>query len=241
MYAPPVARTARATSAARAGFAARWRQPRVRCIPSQPSQAGASQRHRPSRLTTTLRSRRPANRVARSAAAHTAWMRFIRGSRFTVQGASAFQCGDVSLDDVVDVLLAGIACSTVVLPVIGDVVGDHADAEERNLEQSRDLRGRRRLHLFGGGAEPVVKQLDAIDLAVPDLARSDHAVDDAPFAIQVSSAPRRRQQTRLALEAAHRARVRILAGAAVRAHQVERIPFLDVAAAPAGAIAGLER
>jgi hypothetical protein len=51
----------------------------------------------------------------------------------------------------------------------------------------------------------------------------------------------RRQQTFVGGEAAHRARIRILAGTAFRAHQIERVPLGYVASPACHAIAGLER
>src|SRR5476651_1713742 len=83
---------------------------------------------------------------------------------------SAFQrCDNIRLHDVVDELLAGAARLGVVTPAIRDVVGHHADAEERDLKQAGNLSGRCGLHLFSRGAELVVETLDAIQFAVPDL------------------------------------------------------------------------
>ena len=86
-----------------------------------------------------------------------------------------------------------------------------------------------------------MEALDAIDLAVPDLARTDHAFDDASLPIQASDAPGGVEQALIGVVAPHRARIGILAGAAVRARQVEGVPIRQITAFAARAISGLER
>src|SRR5436190_23182904 len=90
---------------------------------------------------------------------------------------------DITLYHFEDVLLTRLARPGVVCATIRDVVRHHADAEKRDLEQPRDLGGGCRLHLFGGRAELVVEALDAIQFAVPDLARTDHALDHASLVV----------------------------------------------------------
>ena len=85
-----------------------------------------------------------------------------------------------------------------------------------------------------------MKTLNAIDLAVPHFARSNYAVDNPSFPIIGATVSRGCEQPFVALESPHRPRARILAGTAVRAHQIERVPVGEVAAPAALAKAGPE-
>src|SRR4029453_8208718 len=83
--------------------------------------------------------------------------------------------------------------------------------------------------------------LDAIELAVPDFARSKDAFDDLSSLVPVADAARCREQSSVARKAARGPRVGFLPRAAFRAHQVERVPVRDAAALAPPSIPGLER
>src|ERR1700681_4459143 len=89
----------------------------------------------------------------------------------------------ISLDHLVDVVLARFARPGVIDAAVRDVVGDDANAEERDIEKRRDLRRRRGLHLLHAGSEGRVEPGDAIDLIVPDVARADHPFDNPPAGV----------------------------------------------------------
>src|SRR5262249_18916104 len=147
----------------------------------------------------------------------------------------------ICLDDFDDELLARLAGLRVVGAVVGDVVGHDTDADEWNPERPGDLGRRRRLHLLDRRAEALVKQVNAIELAVPDFARSNDAFDDPALPIRAARAARRVEPRRIATQPSHRARIRILSPAAIRPVQVEWTPLRHVAAAAPRAKSRLER
>src|SRR3954462_11082767 len=99
----------------------------------------------------------------------------------------------VRFHDLQHELLTGLARPGVVRLAVGDVVRYDADAEEWNLKRAGDSRRRSRFHFLGGGSELIVKSLNAIELAVPDVARPDHAVHDTTLAIGAACAVRCRE------------------------------------------------
>src|SRR4029453_7084340 len=102
---------------------------------------------------------------------------------------------EIRLDHFGDEILTRLARLRFVGAPVGNVVGQDADAEERDLEQPGDLRRRRGFHFFRGGAEPGVEILDAIELAVPDFTRSKVPFDDLSSFVPVADAARRREQS----------------------------------------------
>src|SRR5215204_820751 len=64
------------------------------------------------------------------AAAAKCLVRFVMGRLSRRSGSPLQSLADIRLDDVDDVVLAGFAGARIVLAVIGDVVRQHADAQE---------------------------------------------------------------------------------------------------------------
>src|SRR5215831_16602562 len=112
------------------------------------------------------------------------------------------RCADVLLHDFEHEVLTGFRRSRVVRFAVRDVIRQDAQAQKRHLKRSCDLGGGRCFHLLDRRAELVVQPLDAIEFAVPGVARADHALNHAALSIPIAQIKCRGNKTRVSAESA---------------------------------------